>query len=411
MSASTDLLSALRVEGPLATNDNSLPEEEFRLLPGPADWLDRATHAYRHPDAVAREWREGGGRVVGVLGHDVPRELVLAAGLLPIRLAPARLLSNDAPVVGGDSPLQLTPDCQAFLDALLAGALGWIDALVIGRDSESHTKLFYGLRELLAMGEAPRLDLCFYDLVRLPTEASARYNRVRTRQFAEVLATWSGAAPWQDAMRASVAASNATTTLLEELADLRRARPAGLGGVDALLLDGAAMTLAPGATQDLLTAALADPPPPRPGRRVFVSGSPHDDLALAGAIEGAGYVIVGEDHDWGDRSFAVVPETADPLDGLVDRYHLGPPGAARTGLDERARYTCHQALARGAEVVLQLCFDHDESPEWEFPDLRDRLAAHGVPVVRARLPWPGGDPGSLARLAQDLSTALDGPDG
>lgn len=376
-------------------------------MPGPADWLDRATQAYRHPEAVADEWRKGGSGVVGVLGHDVPRELVLAAGLLPIRLAPARLL--DAPV-GSDSPLQLAPDCQAFLDALRAGELDWIDALVIGRDSESHTKLFYGLRELVAMGEAPRLDLCFYDLVRLPTEASAHYNRVRAREFIGLLSAWSGAALSEDAISASVAASNTTTTLLEAVADLRASRPARLGGLDALLLDGAAMTLPPGASQELLAAALADPPTPPPGRRVFVSGSPQDDLALVQAIEGAGFVIVGEDHDWGDRSFAVIPETADPLDGLVDRYHLGPPGAARTGLDERGRYTCRQALDRGADAVLQLVFDHDEAPEWEFPLLRDTLAAHGVPVVRARVPWPAGDPESLARLVGDLSSALDRAD-
>jgi benzoyl-CoA reductase/2-hydroxyglutaryl-CoA dehydratase subunit BcrC/BadD/HgdB len=373
--------------------------------------LARATRAYRHPDAVAGSWRGHGGKVVGVLGHDVPRELVLAAGMLPIRLAPARLgPPRPAPTVA-DSHFQLAPDCQIVLDALTGGELEWIDALVIGRDNESHTKLFYVLRELVNIAEAPHSLWWFCDLVRLPSEASAHYNRVRARQFVAVLSDWSGEQVSTDALERSVAASNFTTSLLEQVSHLRRADPARLGGVEALLLDGAALTLPPDQCHDLLRAALADPGPAKSGRRVFVSGSPEDDLALYEAIEEAGFVVVGEDHDWGDAGWAEIRTTDDPLDGLVDRYHLGPPSSARGGLDERARYTCSQALSSGAEVVLQLVFDHDEAAEWEFPGVRDQLAGHGIPVVQTRVPWPGGDPASIERMVETLSDALGGRDG
>jgi len=380
-------------------------------LPGPTDWLDRAARAYHHPEAVAESWRSGGGKVVGVLGHEVPRELVLAAGMLPIRLAPARLGSRGAGATAAGSRFQLAPDCQIVLDALSDGELEWIDALVIGRDTESQTKLFYVLRELVSIAEAPDAQWWFYDLVRLPSEASAHYNRVRAREFADVLSGWSGERLSSEAIERSIEAANMTASLLKQVSDLRRADPVGVGGADALLLYGAALTLPPDQCQDLLRAVLADPRAAPSGRRVFVSGSPQDDRTLYEGIEGAGFVVVGEDHDWGDAGWAQTRSTADPLDGLVDRYHLGPPSSARGGLDERARATCDGALDAGAEVVLQLVFDHDEAPEWEFPGLRDRLGRHGIPVVQARVAWPGGDPDSIARMVDKLFAALGGRDG
>jgi benzoyl-CoA reductase/2-hydroxyglutaryl-CoA dehydratase subunit BcrC/BadD/HgdB len=324
---------------------------------------------------------------------------------LPIRLAPARLGADGTEL---DNDLQLTLDCQVLLDALVTGRLDWIDALVIGRDSESHTKLVYVLRELLHIGEVPPVTVWFYDQVRLPSAACARYNRIRARQFADTLAAWSGEPLSSEAIAESIDAANLTAGLLAQVADRRRADPAQTGGTDALTLYGAALTLPPAECQELLAAALASPPDRRGGRRVFVSGSPEDDLAVVLAIEAAGFVVVGEDHDWGDRSFAAIERTPDPLDGLVDRYHLGPPGAARAGLDERSRSTARQALERGADVVVQLVFEHDEAPEWELPGTRELLAEHGIPVVAARLEWPGSDAVAIAAVLAGLAGALGG---
>ena len=41
---------------------------------------------YDHREMEAVKWREKGGKVIGELGCDVPDELIIAAGMLPIHV-------------------------------------------------------------------------------------------------------------------------------------------------------------------------------------------------------------------------------------------------------------------------------------------------------------------------------------
>lgn len=41
---------------------------------------------YDHRDVEAIKWRENGGKVIGELGCDVPDEMIIAAGMLPIHV-------------------------------------------------------------------------------------------------------------------------------------------------------------------------------------------------------------------------------------------------------------------------------------------------------------------------------------
>ncbi|MGH9006726.1 MAG: 2-hydroxyacyl-CoA dehydratase [Acidimicrobiales bacterium] len=376
-------------------------------MPSRAEWAQRAEGAYWHPEALARAWRGAGGRVVGILGHDVPRELVSAAGMLPVRLAPARLGPSD----GGPaerSPFQLAPDAQVVLDALAGGRLDWLDALVIGRDTEAQTKLFYVLRELLHAGDLAPMAVWFYDLLRVPDPACARYNRLRATEFRDVLGAWSGSRPDDDAVRAAIGRANATTRRMEHLGDRRRGSPPRLSGTDALVLSGAVMAMPDERAHSLIDAVLGDGGSERSGVPVFVTGSPVDDPALYRAVEDAGFLIAGEDHDWGARAWHLIEETPDPLEGLIGSYLAAPPPAARTGLAERRDAVAGAARRAGALAVLQLVFDHDGSAEWEAPGIAARLE---VPFLSVRLPWPRGDEVSASRLVSGLERALASADG
>ena len=126
-----------------------------------------------------------------MLGWTVPRELIVAAGMLPVRLAPQRVAEasqDPAFVLPG-----LGPETTRVARALLSGQLGWLDGLVIGRDSEDYLRLFYVLRELRRTGAAPAGPaVAFFDLLRLPLRTSAVYNRLRARELAQTLGRWAG---------------------------------------------------------------------------------------------------------------------------------------------------------------------------------------------------------------------------
>jgi benzoyl-CoA reductase/2-hydroxyglutaryl-CoA dehydratase subunit BcrC/BadD/HgdB len=365
-------------------------------MAGEPGWAAAVREAYLRPAAVSDAWRADGGRVVGLLGWAAPRELVVAAGMLPVRLSPRRLARDGVPVDSGAAAglaRELPPGLARVVAALLTGALDWVDALLIGRDSEAHTKLFYVLRELKRSGAAPGLPpVAFFDLLRLPARTSARYNRLRAVELAETLASWGGQPVTQADLTAAVSESAATAAGLRALAALRTAPLPRVAGSDALAAAGAAQVL-PGPRFRAHIAAVGEagePPAPPPAARVFLTGSGQDDLSAYETLEQQGLAVVGEDHEWGDDGSEAPELTADPFDGIVDRYHYAHGGAARAGLRDRAAQTAAKIRQARPDAVLHLVNDHDEAVGWELPVLRDLLGAR-TPVLRVRL--PGADAG------------------
>jgi hypothetical protein len=366
---------------------------------------------------VAAAWRAGGGQVVGLLGWSAPRELVVAAGLLPVRLSPDRIARPDgaresmAPGLAlaagprGDGSAagfarELTPGTARLAAALLSGALDWIDFLLIGRDCEAHTRLFYVLRELRRSGAAPGLPpVAFFDLLRLPSRTSARYNRQRTAELSGVIAGWSGRPVTPAGLAGAVGAARETAHSFGRIQALRTRPQPAITGSDALTAAIAAQVLPVTQLRPLLAAALAAGPAGAvpgeavpgeavPAARVFLAGSAVDDLTAYEALEDLGLAVVGEDHEWGDDGSEAPAATRDPLDGIVDRYQFAHGGAARAGLRDRVGQTAARIAAAGPDGVLYLLGPHDEAAGWELALLSQRLGAD-TPLVPVRLRDPG----------------------
>jgi benzoyl-CoA reductase/2-hydroxyglutaryl-CoA dehydratase subunit BcrC/BadD/HgdB len=365
--------------------------------------------AYLRPWSVAEEWRASGGRVVGVLGHDLPREIIAAGGLLPIRLSPLRLCRGGNrydEMVPEDLAAHLAPGPILVLGALLCGALNWIDALAIGRDSESHTSLFYSMRELTRIGEGHMFPpFAFCDLLRTPSRHSARYNRVRGREFAETVGAWATQQITTDSLRSAAADSVALAECLRTLDSDRRYTSGVVSGTQMLIAAGASETLPASLAVELLTKARIQPTMSDTQRlRLFITGSGQDDPWTYDAIERADVLIVGEDHEWGDDGRDPPLITSDPWDGLIDHYHLGRHGSARSGLKERTEETVRQARACGADAVLQIVFEHDDSSPWEIPALRVALGSE-LPFLTVTLSYGVHDESALLKALDVLRTA------
>ncbi len=388
---------------------NSVAPRGTALRSGEPEALEVLRNAYVDPVKVADSWRAAGGKVIGILGHDAPRELVVALEMLPIRVAPLRLTrTGEPPPSAAPKSLtnELSPDAGLILAAMLEGRLDWMDGLVIGRDSEIYAKLFAVLRELARIGGLRNSPpIVFYDRILSTSNAAARYNRLRIDELANTLSSWAGRELTKDGIADAVSETNSAVTTLRELAAARRAEVPMLRGSDVLSVAGAALTL-PG---DALTEALAhlatghDGPgtPSTPGRaRVFITGSPQDDLWTYQTLESAGFNIVGEDHDWGEGGWNLIKETPDPVDGILDRHRTIQPRAARTGVRERCHNTARMAIEARADLVIQIIFCHDEASGWEFPFLRELLASTGIHVVQARVQYAHQDPTPLLQAVR-----------
>jgi benzoyl-CoA reductase/2-hydroxyglutaryl-CoA dehydratase subunit BcrC/BadD/HgdB len=357
----------------------------------------RAVHA--DPHAVARTARAKGSRICGYIGSDVPEELILAAGFLPIRL---RGDSTKPPDHGDRYGHLAEPVTRSLLARLVDGTYDYVDVLVIDRSIEAHAALFYNLRQVRLMLPEVRLpELHFFDLLHLPHLTTARYNRDRVRELADRLGVWGGGALDDAIIGAEIERTNKHRALLAGLGAPRTEKPPRLSGTDALALIGCAMLMPRDDHASLVRRARAEAENASPieGRRLFLTGSNHESTRLYQVLERDGFVVVGEDHDWGDRSYAdPVDESTGWLDALTDRAMFGAPAAAKYGLAERVGYIRSRVRETGAEFMLSLNRVGDDAARWEFPDLRVALIEDGVMCAGIdHLPYDVTDEAELAR--------------
>lgn len=330
--------------------------------------------------APARAWSAAGrGPVIGVIGPDVPRELVTALGGLAVRLHGRPGTDRDL----GDRYLGRGVDtwARALLAALLQNTWAGLDALIVGRDCEASSRLFFALRELHRIGAAadlPPVLLC--DVLHLPHRSTTRYVATRLAQLQAQLEERTGRRTPDGALSAAVTAHDRVRARLRRLADLRRAPGPRLSGSDALAVHAAVQALAPEDAEPLLAALTADLAGREPltGVRVHLTGSAHDEPAVYRQLEAGGAVIISEDHDWGDLQWR---RPVGDATGLAERYQHNGPSAQRACAQARAALLEEDLTAGRPELVVAYVREQDDAPAWDLPAQREVASRHDVPLV------------------------------
>jgi benzoyl-CoA reductase/2-hydroxyglutaryl-CoA dehydratase subunit BcrC/BadD/HgdB len=245
--------------------------------------LDALVAAYESPKAPASG-------VVGYVGDDVPRELIAAAGLHPLRLRGSVPVTKRADAIlgtGVDAP------ARAVLAGLLEGR-PQLDYLLLSHDSDATVRLFTALRVLA--GTEPLPELWFLDVLHLPTETTAAYNRERLNELRDVLGRWSCRPVSEEGLARAAVEAAETRRLVAAVDKLRIASTPRLRGSDVFAIAGATGVLAAADANRLLEELLADPPGPRPetSRRVFVVGSTPMGTDLFTNLEAQELHVAGE---------------------------------------------------------------------------------------------------------------------
>ena len=257
-----------------------------------SDALGRLLAAADGPGAVADAFRATGGRVVWTLGWDVPRELVDAFGLHPVRLVPGDEDSSAIDALVGAETLGARG--RALLAAI--SALPASDALLISHADAEQPQIFATLRELARCGAMTLPPIHFLDLLTIDRPATRRYNRVRIEQAIAWLAGLAGKAP---ALAGALTRGAAIRAALRAVLDHRRS--GRLTGAEAHRVIAAAAILSPADLATSLRAADDElgARAPFTGTRVLVSGSEIELSVVVDAGESAGAFLGGDDHGWG----------------------------------------------------------------------------------------------------------------
>lgn len=327
---------------------------------------------------------------VGYVGADVPVELITAAGLLPLRLTGKP--GQDRTL--GDRYLGrgVDPVARSILTRILTEDYGPLEAIVVSRDCEASLRLFYALRELHRIEPALGLPpVRLVDVLHLPHHTTTRYVHAKIAQLREWLGRWRPIG--DDDLAAAITAHDTLRRSLGRLAALRRAnRLSGTRFLETV----AATTAMPVTDAVALVDRVLAEPREVDGVRLFLTGSSHDHPAVYETVERNGFLVVGEDHDWGELLFARTCAAPTEL-ALAERYQYSGPAAPRASIRQRAAHTAAAVRACEAEVLFSYVRLQDDAPPWDFPEQR---AAAGIRAVLAeRQPYGELTAEALAALA------------
>jgi benzoyl-CoA reductase/2-hydroxyglutaryl-CoA dehydratase subunit BcrC/BadD/HgdB len=337
--------------------------------------LDRLFAALADRHAPARAWAATGRPVVGYVGTEVPLELVMAAGALPVRITgwpPGD--TSDVAVCG-----RAFDGTELHIAAkLLAGDHAPLDLVLVAHDCEASLQLFYLLRELRRRDPAGVPETHLVDLRHLPRPSTTAYNVVRLNQLVTLLEQRLGTTLTDDAIARSAERLDATRAQWQRLLALRVAPPR-LTGTEAFAVVDAAGALPIDEYLPLLERVVAEVETrtPVPGHPAFLTGSAHDGPAVYETIETAGFVIVGEDHA-GSTVFATPVGPAPTIERLAEWHRDRGPTTASATAAQRAAATAAAVRRTGAACLISYARTLDEAPAWDFGA---QVAASGVPAA------------------------------
>lgn len=313
---------------------------------------------------------------IGVIGADAPRQILLAAGATPVRLFGAwsgHVSREAAELLGAADAV-----AARVLDGVLSGFHDGLAGLVICNDSAANLRVYYVLRLLAERGRIPYP----VQLLDTPRGGGQHVNRFVVRQY-ERLAGFLSACTGQPVDADTLAAAaGREASLAEALGRGRERRVAGtLSGSSALRCYAAAAQMSP---EQALAAIEAIQQDDAPGTMlpVFMTGSSHPDTTVYEALEEAGVVVVGEDHDAGDAAWiGQTVDSASPGEAfraLAELHAQRPPSASRSLTSERTDHLLAEVRRTGAAGVMALVRDLDDGPVWDLPGQREALAASGT---------------------------------
>jgi benzoyl-CoA reductase/2-hydroxyglutaryl-CoA dehydratase subunit BcrC/BadD/HgdB len=348
---------------------------------------------YRERDKAALQWKAKGGKVVGYFCDSVPEEMIIAAGFLPYRISGdpesgTESIRKYLLPFWSKSPLAQRQVSLEFINSMLhlifTGRYDFIDYLVVPYTR----KAILGVHKQLmdAKTAYPQLkipEMFILDRALTPFFAAANFDRARAYDFKIKLEEWSGKALTHTALAAGIKVVNESKSLLRRVADLRAEDAPRISGAEALQIFGSSKFM-PRAEHSALLRSFLDQVSrrtPRQGARIYVAGSPLDNIDLYELIESCGTTVVSENHCWGNRCADLpIDETIAPMEAIGSRYHKMPP-CITYPLEKAVRNCTARAVSAKAQGAVFNVFRFDNFQIFDIPHEMEALKEKGIPSV------------------------------
>lgn len=274
---------------------------------------------------------------IGYLGWDVPVELILAAGAVPVQLA-SLAAADDTALADRYLENSFSAQSRMIAQRWLSGGLDALSAVIFSRSDDSAQRLYYYLCELQRFGECKGPRPLLYDLARIGRASSVAHTIESTQALAAAIGADAGL------IDSAIQRVSARFSLLAALATLRGADAVPSGRLAYRIIRAARADWSE-AFDEALRAWLAAPDMVTPRKRVLLVGSVPTDDELHAAIETDGLVVVGEINE----AFASIEPTAAGISSHA--RHAEASVAVASG-----DFAGKQSASRGVEAVARRCY-------------------------------------------------------
>ncbi len=330
------------------------------------DW-EQNRHDY------AKAWQERTGRkVLGYFCTYVPEEILIAAGVLPVR------------ILGSHEPQDVTephifgmycPFCRDCLAQGLKGRYDYLNGLMIAQSCLHIRQTYTSWEKHLP----PEFKYYMPHPMKLQSPRALPYLTEEIKIFKKAVEEWIGVEITDEKLNDAIEVCNENRRLMRQIYDLRKSDNPPLTGEEAMEMVISSQMVDKAEHNEELRKVLAELPnrsiDRETGARLIILGSEDDDIKFINMVENLGATFVVDDHCTGTRYFwNTVEKNGDLIQSLAKRY-IDRPRCPSKDWEERTRVDHIVRLSDewnvdGAIVIQQkFCDPH----ELDIPAIRKTL--------------------------------------
>lgn len=343
---------------------------------------------YQDYGCRARELKGQGKQVLGYLCAFVPVEMLTAAGFIPFRIRG----DTSEPVTKADAEMEtiICPLVRSCFDMALKGRYGFLDGIIIPHACDSICRTYEVWQYTL--------NLPYSHFINMPhgiDDSSLSFYKAELDTFRKSLSRFAGREISDQNLAEAIKLYNQYRARVRELYQLRKSDPPQISGAEVVKTLVAAVSLPVDEATELIGSVIEEVKQRKvvaaSKPRLMVVGAQVDNMAFIDLAEKSGAWVVADDLCPGAReSLADVDITADPLDGIAERYlrriYCGRTYRERKGsyqdyIEERFGHIARMIKDFRVDGVILYIYKYCDPFGFEVPQMKGYIESKGVPVL------------------------------